>query len=57
MTAIIKDFYLATSLDMPEYMQINVKLIKLNIQKRYNMKYTVKGCVIMKINNTAHRLP
>ena len=58
MTADIKDFYLATPLDRPEYMRISVKHIPLNIQKRYDMEqYIVNGYVVMEINNAVYGLP
>ena len=58
MTADIKDCYLATLLDRPEYMQISVKYIPLNIQKRYDMEqYIVHGYVVMEINNAVYELP
>ena len=58
MTADIKDFYLATPLNRPEYMRISVKHIPLNIQKRYDMEqYIVNRYVVREINNAVYGLP
>jgi hypothetical protein len=49
-TADIKDFYLGTPLDRPEYMRISLKHIPLDVQIRYNISAKVDNeHVIMEI--------
>ena len=57
-TADIKDFYLGTPLDRPEYMRISLKHIPLDIQARYNMaQFVHNDHVLMEINTSIYGLP
>ncbi len=50
-TADIKDFYLGTPLERPEFVSISLRHIPIDIQKRYNIAPMVhNGYVIMEIN-------
>ena len=57
-TADIKDFYLGTPLDRPEYMRISLKHIPSDIQERYNIASMVhNGYVLMEISKGIYGLP
>ena len=57
-TADIKDFYLGTPLERPEFMRISLKHIPIDIQERYNIAPMVhNGYVIMEINKGIYGLP
>ena len=57
-TADIRDFYLGTPLERPEYMRINLKHIPLYVQKKYNIAAMVhEGHVLMEITNSIYGLP
>ena len=57
-TADIKDFYLGTPLDRPEYMRISLKHIPLDVQIRYNISSKVENeHVIMEITKGIYGLP
>ena len=57
-TADIKDFYLGTPLDRPEYMRISLKHIPLDVQLRYEIAAMVENeYVIMEITKGIYGLP
>ena len=57
-TADIKDFYLGTPLDRPEYMRISLKHIPPDVQARYSMApFVHNGHVLMEINTSIYGLP
>ena len=57
-TADLKDFYLDTPLERPEYMRISLKHIPLDIQVRYNVAaFAHNGHVLMEINRSIYGLP
>jgi len=57
-TADIKDFYLGTPLERPEYMRISLKHIPAEIQLRYNMAaFAHNGYVLMEVNRSIYGLP
>lgn len=57
-TADIKDFYLGTPLDRPEYMRISLKHIPLDVQLRYDIAAMVQNdYVIMEITKGIYGLP
>ena len=57
MTLDIKDFYLGTPLDEPEFMRIPLKFIPLELQTKYNLKaIQTHDCVIMRIEKSIYGL-
>jgi hypothetical protein len=58
MTGDIKNFYLNTPLDRPEYMQLPLALIPKEIIEQYNLrKLAYKGIVFIEINRGMYSLP
>jgi hypothetical protein len=57
MTLDIKDFYLGTPMDEPEYMRIPLKFIPLDLQIQYNLKSMQShDAVVMKIEKSIYGL-
>ena len=57
-TADIKDFYLGTPLDRPEYMRISLKHIPLDVQLKYEIAAMVENdYIIMEITKGIYGLP
>jgi hypothetical protein len=58
MTADIKDFYLGTPLDRPEYMRIYWDRIPEEMRQRYNLAaFRERNHVYVRISNTLYGLP
>jgi hypothetical protein len=58
MTGDVKNFYLNTPLDRPEYMQLPLALIPEEIIEQYNLrKLAYKGIVFIEINRGMYGLP
>ena len=57
MTLDIKDFYLGTPLDEPEFMTIGLKHIPIDIQNKYGLQQLAhNGSVVMQIGSTVYGL-
>jgi hypothetical protein len=58
MTGDVKNFYLNTPLDQPEYMQLPLALIPEEIIEQYNLReLAYKGIVFIEINRGMYGLP
>ena len=58
MTVDIKNFYLNTEMEIPEYMKIQINLIPQEIMEEYNvMEYVVNGFAYFEINKGMYGLP
>ena len=58
MTIDIKDFYLGTPMDAPEYMKVSLRLIPTTIQQRYHLHTIARdGHVLARIDKGIYGLP
>ena len=59
MTIDIKDFYLVTPMDRPEYFRMSLELFSEDIIEEYKLKEMIdkKGCVNCEITQGMYRLP
>ena len=58
MTMDVKNFYLNTPMERPEYMKIPIQLIPPEIQQQYELAKVVhNGCVTVEINKGMYGLP